>query len=231
MTSFGYSPNDPFPAMNQVPVQDKYSEREEEPFILKYFQDRNVSVGTFVDIGANNGWKGSNTYALMRSGWSGLEIEADPNTFKNLVQTCEPYKNVTCMHAAICDRDGEIRFWSHNALDSGLSSIHAGYHPDNMTEYQVKCLTLDNALTAHFGDTIPPIDFMNVDIEGADFPTLQAYSFRVKPQLLMVERRTDDDTCHDKFKATKAGCQNLLLPHGYQFIFENFANLAFDLKP
>ena len=223
--------NDPMKLhnQNQVPVRDKYSEYDEEPFVLQYFKKRNVNIGNFVDVGANNGWKGSNTYALMRRGWSGLEIEADPNTFNNLAETCKRYKNVHCLHAAVWDKDGSITFLSHNDRDSGLSSVHLDFHSD-CTKCEVRCLTLDNALKEHFGD-VPPIDFMNVDIEGCDYATLKAYSFKVKPQLLMVEKATVEEDHHDSFKAKKEQWQELLTPYGYHLIFESFANLGFELRP
>jgi hypothetical protein len=53
--------------MNKV----SYSQNKEEEVILNYF---NGHVGTFVDLGANDGITFSNTRALAERGWKGVLI-------------------------------------------------------------------------------------------------------------------------------------------------------------
>ncbi len=62
-----------------------YSQNNEEKFILEHFKNRK---GKFLDIGAYDGKTFSNTFALVELGWSGLEIEASPINFVNLMKKC-----------------------------------------------------------------------------------------------------------------------------------------------
>jgi len=56
--------------------------------------------GIFVEIGANNGLTGSNTLLLERCfGWTGLLIEANPDTFHKLLQSG---RNSTMINAPAC---------------------------------------------------------------------------------------------------------------------------------
>jgi len=164
----------------------------------------------------------------MLQGWSGLMVEADPNTFMDLQITCKGYPAVACRNVAVWDKTGKIEFFSHNDWSSGLSSAHRDFQKEDVTKYEVDCVTLDQVLESHYGTPVPAIDFMSVDIEGCDYATLKSYSWQSKPRLLMVERKTVDENHYDKFKAPKEKWEALLSPLGYRLIWENYANLAFD---
>jgi len=60
------------------------------------FRRIGVDKGTFVEFGAWNGVRYANSFALLRRGWSGLYIEADPEKFKELVENMKPYPGVEC---------------------------------------------------------------------------------------------------------------------------------------
>jgi len=59
----------------------RYSQNQEEDVIQSWFGD---FVGTFLDIGANDGKTLSNTYALVERGWAGTYVEASPKAFERL---------------------------------------------------------------------------------------------------------------------------------------------------
>ena len=61
------------------------------------------AAGSFVELGALDGVRYSNTYALERClGWYGVLIEADPVNFEMLLNRTSE-RNVTRVHAAVCD--------------------------------------------------------------------------------------------------------------------------------
>ena len=49
---------------------------------------------TAVDIGAGDGTRWSNTYALFANGWTGIGIEFDPRKFAKLARACKYYPEV-----------------------------------------------------------------------------------------------------------------------------------------
>jgi len=55
---------------------------------------------TAVDIGAGDGMRWSNTYALFASGWTGVGIEADPKKFRKLHQAYRRFANVFASNEA-----------------------------------------------------------------------------------------------------------------------------------
>jgi hypothetical protein len=50
---------------------------------------------TVVDIGAGDGVRWSNTYALFRSGWRGVGFESDPRKFRKLARAYRHYAGVS----------------------------------------------------------------------------------------------------------------------------------------
>ena len=61
-------------------VKKSYGFEFEDIEINKFF--KNTKKGFYVDIGAFNPIRGSNTYLLYRKGWSGINIDADENSIK-----------------------------------------------------------------------------------------------------------------------------------------------------
>jgi hypothetical protein len=68
---------------------------------------------TAVDLGAGDGIKGSNTYALFRSGWRGLGVEADPRRARRLAHAYRGLPDVTACHARVTPANVEGLLESH----------------------------------------------------------------------------------------------------------------------
>lgn len=193
--------------------QIRFSERDEEDFILPYFKA--TPRGFFVEIGANNGWKGSNCYALYLAGWTGVCVEAGLDTFKNLALNYAEDPRVQCIWAAVWNQVGLIDFSVHNEVeDSGLSRVGKTDQP-SLTNCLVPCMTLDDL----FARCPAHIDFLSIDAEGCDFYILAHSKFGKRPTCIMVEHTG----------RTIAEFEALLSPVGYKLAFSNEANAAFVL--
>src|SRR5438045_8009791 len=57
-------------------VNLSFSQFGEDLAVLRHFEDR---VGYFVDVGAHHPIRLSNTYLLYRCGWSGINVDANPD--------------------------------------------------------------------------------------------------------------------------------------------------------
>lgn len=63
--------------------------------------------GVFVEIGAYNGWVGSNCLFFEKiQNWQGVLVEASPRLVGQIAAT----RSGTVVHAAICDCDGTAEF-------------------------------------------------------------------------------------------------------------------------
>jgi hypothetical protein len=56
---------------------------------------------TAVDLGAGDGVKGSNTFALFSNGWKGLGVECNPRKAGRLAKTYKPFKHVAAVRARV----------------------------------------------------------------------------------------------------------------------------------
>ena len=96
----------------------EYSQCGEDGILAEIFRVLGDGAGFCVEFGASNGVGGSNTHSLVRSGWKGVLIEPDPDSYALLVENMRPFPQVTCLQAFV-GLDGE------KALDSLLEQAGA----------------------------------------------------------------------------------------------------------
>lgn len=65
--------------------------------LIAYLYLQKKTDGFFVDIGANDGISGSNTYALEQMGWKGICIEPQPDVYRIL----KKYRKCDCYNVAL----------------------------------------------------------------------------------------------------------------------------------
>ncbi|HEX8096411.1 MAG TPA: hypothetical protein VF507_00185, partial [Pyrinomonadaceae bacterium] len=66
-----------------------------EERVLRRYVEELLTPGhsrTVVDIGAGDGVRWSNTFALFRDGWQGLAVESDPHRFARLAKNYKYYE-------------------------------------------------------------------------------------------------------------------------------------------
>lgn len=83
--------------------QGGFSNFNEEELIRRFF-DEHFPTGhpqTAVDIGAGDGVRSSNTYALFRRGWRGLSIEGDDARAFRLAQHYRSFEGVKALRARV----------------------------------------------------------------------------------------------------------------------------------
>ena len=160
-------------------------------FHSEYGQDKFVSDllphhgGVFVEFGALDGILHSNSLFFEREhGWSGLLIEANPSAFASLAQNRPHCKT---LHAAIYDHSGSVEFEKIEGGLYGWSGIKSTIEPQHRTRIQaniplenrsvidVPCVTLDEVLSSN---AIKSIDYMSIDVEGAEQKILQVFPFQ-----------------------------------------------------
>lgn len=163
---------------------ERFSMGPEEWFIRDFFGDERG--GIYVDVGAWDPFKGSNTYRLERDfGWSGVAVDAIAE-FAPKYATFRP----------------RARFFTAfvGDLNEGLATLHlpkrltavasgseafVGRFTDETEMREVPRRTLDSLL----GEAgIDRIDFLNMDIELGEPAALRGFSVdRYRPRLVCVE--------------------------------------------
>lgn len=189
-----------------------YSQFEQDKFIYEnYFN--NKFDGYFVDIGAADGIKYSNSKFFEEIGWKGVCIEPNPKAFDDL-QKCRTNK---CIMKAISDQAEMKKFFqitggpeqlsglAEEFTQSAIARINNHLVEDknfDFTYIDVECDLFENVVDQN------QIDFLSLDTEGNELKILQTIDFgKFNISIITVENNEYDD----QFK-------NFLIPKGYSFI-------------
>jgi FkbM family methyltransferase len=170
-------------------------------FVSEYLQDKWLAEeifpdkhdGIFVEAGALDGLLHSNTLFLeYERGWTGLLIEAHDKAYQSLISN-RPH--CACLNRALWSESGmDVSFLS---IDSGLvgwsgieETIEPQHHerigkhvsPAMQRTCKVETITLSDAVKGY-----PGIDYLSLDIEGAEYRVLSAYDWSVPIDVIGVE--------------------------------------------
>ena len=165
------------------------------------------SNGVFVEVGALDGFGASNTWFFeMERNWSGLLIEPNPVEFNKRNQ--HPRPNSIFENCAISDVEMDINFLSIEGPCNVLSGIMEFYnsqhleridrelemysnHPEGHELYSrkeqipMKAVRLQTLFSKH---NITKIDFISIDVEGAELQVLNSINFdKVDISVFMIE--------------------------------------------
>ena len=185
-----------------------YSMDGEDIEIFNYF--KNKKNGFYVDVGAYHPIERNNTMLLYLNGWEGINIDISTFSIKlfNHLRTRDLNLNL-----AISKKEGMVDMYFQKKL-SQLSTIkkqHANKSfQGNIKKKQIESKTLDNVLDrSKFRDK--KIDFLDIDVEGADIDVLESLDFnRYSPELICVEviEKNNDESQIFKF-LKKRGYQKI----------------------
>lgn len=76
-----------------------YSQNQEEQHILEYFKDQ--PTGKFIDIGAYDVFRFSNTRALYEKGWEGILVEPAPTNYRAIADHYKDEPRIKVLNDAI----------------------------------------------------------------------------------------------------------------------------------
>lgn len=167
-----------------------YSQNNEEQYIVNFFTSHR-STEKFLDIGAYNGKKFSNTCRLGELGWSGLCLEPSPIPFDGLVKLYAGNNKVICVNAAVTDTDGENEFWvTADALSTNSQTHKEKWEKAGAKFIKAKVKTYRlETLMSLYGDDFA---FLNIDIEGESYNLFSQLPFEKFPALQLICVEHDD---------------------------------------
>lgn len=170
-----------------------YSQNSEQSAIESYFGD---FVGTFLDIGSNDGITLSNTYALTKKGWKGTLVDASVTAYKKLCKNYESKTGYYLIHTAVGASNGEVILHeSGELLGQGDSALVSSVKSDEVKRWDsanikfqdvsVRMMTFANLLQLTPQKTF---DLISVDIEGSEYETIPQIDFAsLKTKMAIIE--------------------------------------------
>ena len=162
-----------------------YSMDKEDIVVEEYFKCKNE--GFYVDVGCYHPLQRNNTMLLYQKGWRGINIDISDFSIK-LFKFLRP--DDFNLNVAISNEEGEIDMFFQKKL-SQLSTIKENYAKNAFQGNILNKKILSRRLTSILDQSKykdQKIDFLNIDVEGADFEVLQSLDLnKYSPELICIE--------------------------------------------
>ncbi|MDP8568088.1 FkbM family methyltransferase [Methylophilus aquaticus] len=170
-------------------LNSSYSQEGEDILLQRLFSDQRY--GFYVDVGAHHPVRFSNTFALYKKGWTGINIEPNPDMYSLFKKNRPRDINVNCGVDAI---NGTLEYYMFN--EPALNT----FDPDlvksrlsNTTYFVNKTIQIEvhplSELLEQFAPKNRKIDFLSVDVEGLDLNVLMSNNWaKFRPQYLLAEQ-------------------------------------------
>jgi FkbM family methyltransferase len=192
---------------------DSHSQFGEDKLIIEYFCSLGITEGVFLEIGANHPTKLSQTWLLEKSGWRGILIEPLPH-LAALLRNERPGSQVFEAAVSSADRIGHAYLLIKD--DEAESVLVFDKPRGGQPHATVAVRTLDDILS-HAKCSC--IDFLSIDIEGAELPALQSFDFhKFRPRMILIEDHCQNLAKHRFLKSkgykivNRCGCNNWYVP-------------------
>ncbi len=191
-----------------------YSQHDEESHILRIVGDQ---PGRFLDIGAYNPTRFSNTRRLFELGWSGVMVEPAPGPFLDLLIEYGNCPRIQLACAAVGLTRGLVKF--HNSEAGTATSNEPHYQKwRDTTKYEGEFYAAGITMADLIGQFGKDFDFINIDVEGGSAQLfIEALLYpRMRPKCWCVE--------HD---GRQEEITKLAIRHGYCREHLNGENVIF----
>jgi FkbM family methyltransferase len=200
-----------------------YSQEGEDMILRRLFGLK--SDGFYVDVGAHHPRRYSNTNFFYKLGWSGINIEPNPDAMR--VFRSGRRRDIN-LELGVSDRAGLLKYHvfeepALNTFDEAVAKSrleNTPYKLKNIVDVRVE--RLDDILT----ENLPrgrEIDFLSIDVEGLDFKVLQSNDWqRFRPKCVIVEA-LGSPLEHIKESAVYL----YMVRQGYELIAKTFNSLIF----
>jgi FkbM family methyltransferase len=153
-----------------------FSQFGEDLAVLRYVDELKISNGKYLDIGCFHPIHLSNTFLLYKNGWSGVNIDMNPDKIALFTIHRPNDVNLCC---AISSSNQKFMISNSGNPTERLVSCESEECVD--PNLLVEARTVEQALMNH---GIDHIDYVNIDCEGHDYEVLQfldlkKYSVRI----------------------------------------------------
>ena len=191
--------------------------------------------GTFVEVGAHDGYMASNTSCLAELGWRGIYVEPD----KVLAEQCKLrnlHYDIEVYCYAISDKNGVVDF---HRVQGGLSTASAetrsahkeilwAKDAEHIESTIAPAITLDSLLLS--AKVEPNFDLLVVDVEGFEEKVFLGFNIsHYKPKMIIVEL-CDYHPSFDPYPSLQASARrvrNHILASDYVTVYADPINSVF----
>jgi FkbM family methyltransferase len=209
----------------KIHLHNSYSQSGEDLIVSFIFNAIGVSMPSYIDIGAHHPYRFSNTAIFYERGCTGINIEPDPELFKEFKK--ERSRDIN-LNIGVGDTEGNLNFYklSTSALNTFVKEEAErlcdkfGYSIKEVLNIPVR--NLDSVLNEFNKGVFP--DFLTIDVEGGDELILKGISDKNGPTVICAETIS--------FEEDGSGVKNtelisLLESKGYMLYADTYINSIF----
>ena len=195
-----------------------YSLFSEDLAILKFF--KNKKKGFYVDIGCYHPTHINNTYLLYKKGWNGINIDVSQFSI-DLFKFMRPDDlNYKC---AVSETNKKVNLYyqkEHSQLTSINKLTAKKFIKGRLKKKIINSYSLEEILSwGKYKDY--EIDFLDVDVEGADLQVLKGLNFsKRKPKLICVEIHQKNFRKHKIYRFLIKKKYKLIWQESFSFLFK-----------
>ena len=178
-----------------------YAQEGEDIVLKRIFSGQ--STGFYVDVGAHHPMRFSNTYSFYKLGWSGINIEPNPNSL-NLFKKYRS-RDIN-LNYGIAKNKGNLEYYMFdepalNTFDSEvLNNRKKNTHYKLTKTIHIDVMPLADMLQQHIPNEIK-VDFLSIDVEGLDLEVLISNDWqKYRPNWVLVEQLNLKDIEHLDFE-------------------------------
>ena len=178
-----------------------YAQEGEDIVLKRIFSGQ--STGFYVDVGAHHPMRFSNTYSFYKLGWSGINIEPNPNSFNLFTKYRSRDIN---LNYGIAKNKGNLEYYMFDepALntfdDEVLNNLKTNTHYKHTKTIHIDVMPLADMLQQHIPNGIK-VDFLSIDVEGLDLEVLISNDWqKYRPNWVLVEQLNLKDIEHLDFE-------------------------------
>ncbi|MCI1004463.1 FkbM family methyltransferase [Herbaspirillum sp. C7C8] len=180
----------------------------------------NPGHGFYIDIGANDPNKFSNTLRFYRRGWTGINVEPNPVKFRD-ISACRP-RDIN-LNVGVGPEPAVLPFYvidpdTLSTFDRKVADIAVKDGFKLAQTIDVEVIRMADMIEAHAKDR--PIDFMSVDVEGFEMQVLSSNDWqRYRPRFVMLE-----------VNRAEAEIETFMSGIGYLDVFSNGTNKIYAAR-
>lgn len=186
-----------------------YAQQGEDVVLRRGLAD--VKNGFYVDLGAGSPDSDSVTRHFYENGWSGINVEPQPHLHRLLKEKRQRDVNLQIAIGAAAGKTTLTIYpekWGWATTDNSVKETHQS-SPLKTEEIEVDVLPINEVLQNHANGK--EIDFLKIDIEGAEKEALESIDLKKwQPKIVVVEatRPGSPETNYDEW-------EKILLYAGY----------------
>jgi len=188
-----------------------YAQNYEDLIINKLFSK--IKKGVYLEIGAYDPARLSNTYRFYKKGWRGIVIEPNPS-IKNKYKKMRPEDRF--LNLGVSDKNGFLDYYEF--FIPAINTFSKSEYQKNLSNdhklkniIKIKIIDIDDLIKT---EKIKHIDFLSIDTEGFDEKIVRAWPWKI---------------CKPKVICTETDLSKLLAKKGYRLIEKTKYNFIFRL--